>query len=69
MLVWGAIHTVIPVALLLTVPQNFPYREELSAMVFGVAILNILIQGLLMPVVLRFAGVGPGTRELTDEQL
>ena len=68
-LVWGAIHTVIPVALLLTVPQNFPYREELSAMVFGVAILNILIQGLLMPVVFRFAGVGAGTPESADGQL
>lgn len=67
-LIWGAIHTAVPVALLLTVPGQFPWREELGAMVFGVAILNILIQGLLMPVLLHFSGIDAQTAAPGDER-
>lgn len=52
-LVWGGMHTVIPIALFLTVPGELPYHDRLGAMVFGVAVLSIVIQGFLMPYVLR----------------
>jgi CPA1 family monovalent cation:H+ antiporter len=57
-MVWGGLHTVVPVALVLSLPGGFPFREELQVMVFGVAVLSIVVQGLLMPAVLTRLGLG-----------
>jgi CPA1 family monovalent cation:H+ antiporter len=56
-LVWGALHTVIPIALVLGLPADIPYHEALRTTVFGVAIVSIVIQGLLLPDVLNATGV------------
>lgn len=56
-IVWGSLHTVIPVALALSLPEGMPFYEELRTMVFGVAVLSVGIQGLLMPAVLELTGV------------
>lgn len=56
-LVWGGIHTVVPIALVLTLPEGMPFREQLWTMVFGVAVTSIIIQGLLMPTVLQLTGL------------
>ncbi|MFD1588939.1 cation:proton antiporter [Halorientalis brevis] len=58
LMVWGGFHTVVPVALALSLPPAFPYRDEIQATVFGVAIFGTVIQGLLMPAVIRTIGVG-----------
>jgi CPA1 family monovalent cation:H+ antiporter len=55
-MVWGGLHTVVPVALALSLPGGLAYRREIQTMVFGVAVISIVIQGLLMPVVLRVTG-------------
>lgn len=53
-LVWGGLHASIPIALVLGLPRltvggaPFPFREELRAMVFGVAAFSLLVQGLTM---------------------
>jgi CPA1 family monovalent cation:H+ antiporter len=57
-MIWGGLHTVVPVALVLSLPESFPFRERLQVMVFGVAIVSIVVQGLLMPDVLRRVGLG-----------
>lgn len=57
-MVWGGLHTVVPVALVLSLPDPFPFREELQVMVFGIAIISIVVQGLLMPAVLSRLGMG-----------
>jgi CPA1 family monovalent cation:H+ antiporter len=62
-LVWASIRTVIPIALLLLVPLEAPFREDLTVLVFGVAVLSIVVQGLLLPVALDFTGRGRGTTE------
>ena len=56
-MVWGGLHTVVPVALVLSLPANVPFRDELRVMVFGIAVLGTVVQGLLMPFVLRRTGV------------
>lgn len=56
-MVWGGLHTVIPVALVLSLPEPFPFREELEVMVFGVAVISIVVQSLLMPAVLTRQGI------------
>ncbi|WP_018257361.1 cation:proton antiporter [Halomicrobium katesii] len=57
-MVWGGLHTVVPVALALSLPAQFPFREKLQVMVFGVAIISIVVQGLLLPGVLTRLGIG-----------
>ncbi len=57
-MVWGGLHTVVPIALALSLPATFPFREALQVTVFGVAIVSIVVQGLLMPVVLSRVGLG-----------
>jgi len=53
-LVWGGLHGSIPIALVLGLPETvasgapFPFREELRAMVFGVAAFSLVVQGLTM---------------------
>ncbi|WP_425499818.1 Na+/H+ antiporter [Natrinema caseinilyticum] len=53
-LVWGGLHASIPIALVLGLPATtasgapFPFREELRAMVFGVAAFSLVVQGLTM---------------------
>lgn len=57
-MVWGGLHTVIPIALALSLPGDVPRHDFLLTLVFGVAVAGMVIQGLLMPVVLRRLGLG-----------
>jgi CPA1 family monovalent cation:H+ antiporter len=52
-IVWGGLHTVVPVALVLSLPRDVPFRNDLRVMVFGIAVLGTVVQGLLMPFVLQ----------------
>jgi CPA1 family monovalent cation:H+ antiporter len=62
-LVWGGLHGSIPIALVLGLPRElpsgapFPLREELRAMVFGVAAFSLVVQGLTMSNLLDRLGV------------
>jgi len=56
-MVWGGLHTVVPVALALSLPPALPFREELQVMTFGVAVISTVVQGLLMPAVLNRTGM------------
>ncbi|MFB6293274.1 MAG: cation:proton antiporter [Halonotius sp.] len=56
-MVWGGLHTVVPVALVLSLPESVTAGRPLETMVFGVAILSIVVQGLLMPTALDLTGL------------
>ncbi|WP_254529394.1 Na+/H+ antiporter [Natrinema gelatinilyticum] len=62
-LVWGGLHASIPIALVLGLPATtasgapFPFREELRAMVFGVAAFSLVVQGMTMGRLLDRLGV------------
>ena len=66
-LVWGGMHTVIPVALLLVLPRDFPYLDTLGPLVFGVAVLSIVGQGLLLPFAVRLVGATEAAVEDAEE--
>ncbi|MDY6778263.1 MAG: cation:proton antiporter [Candidatus Nanohaloarchaea archaeon] len=51
-LVWGGLHASIPIALVLGLPATVPHREQIRAMVFGVAAFSLIVQGLTMAKVL-----------------
>jgi CPA1 family monovalent cation:H+ antiporter len=61
-MLWGGLHGSIPIALVLGLPQAgnvpgpFP-REELTAMVFGVAAFSLVVQGLTMSNLMNRLGI------------
>ncbi len=59
-MVWGGLHTVVPVALVLAVPDGVAAGRPLETMVFGVAILSLVVQGLFMPTALDLTGLSGG---------
>jgi CPA1 family monovalent cation:H+ antiporter len=61
-LVWGGLRGGLSMVLALALPPDFPHRELLINMTFGVVILSILIQGLSMAPLLRRLGI-VGERE------
>jgi CPA1 family monovalent cation:H+ antiporter len=63
--VWGGLHASIPIALVLGLPSPFPFREELRAMVFGVAAFSLVVQGLSMRWLMDRLGVA--TRSDAEE--
>ena len=56
-MVWGALHGSIPIALVLGLPPGFPQARKLRAMVFGVAAFSLVVQGLTMPGLMDRLGV------------
>lgn len=54
---WGGLRGGLSMVLVLALPQNFPHRELLVTMTFGVVILSILFQGLSMAPLLRWLGL------------
>ncbi|MFB6082577.1 MAG: cation:proton antiporter [Halanaeroarchaeum sp.] len=60
-IVWGGLHASIPIALVLGLPVGMPYREELRAMVFGVAAFSLVVQGLSMGRVISALGINMRT--------
>jgi CPA1 family monovalent cation:H+ antiporter len=56
-MLWGGLHASIPIALVLGLPPDLPYRPELRALVFGVAAFSLVVQGLTMSNLLDYLGV------------
>ena len=56
-MVWGGLHASIPIALVLGLPLTVPFREELRAMVFGVAAFSLVVQGLSMRRLIEGLGI------------
>jgi len=62
-LTWGGLRGGLPMVLVLSLPNDFPHRELLVSMTFGVVILSILVHGLTMSPLLRWLGMVRGQRE------
>lgn len=65
LLTWGGLRGGLPMVLALSLPRDFPHRELLVSMTFGVVILSILLQGLTMSPLLGWMGVArPGAERI-----
>ena len=68
-LTWGGLRGGLSMVLVLALPKDFPHRDLLVTMTFGVVILSILIQGLSMGPLLRKLGlIGTGPDRLAYER-
>ena len=58
-MVWAGIHASVPIALVLGLPESLPasLREELLALVFGVATVTLLVQGLTVGSLVERLGI------------
>jgi CPA1 family monovalent cation:H+ antiporter len=56
-LTWGGLRGALSMVLVLSLPRDFPHRELVVTMTFGVVLLSILVQGLTMAPLLRRLGI------------
>jgi monovalent cation:H+ antiporter, CPA1 family len=68
-LIWGGLRGALPMVLVLSLPESFPYRDQLVSMTFGVAVLSILLQGLTMSGLLGWVGIVHEAAETTDYEI
>lgn len=68
-LTWGGLRGGLPMVLVLALPTDFPHRELLASMTFGVVILSILVHGLTMSPLLRWLGIVRGHEERVAYEL
>lgn len=57
---WGGIRGSVSMVLVLALPADFPHRQFLVNIVFGVVVVSIVLQGLTMAPLLRKLGVASG---------
>ncbi len=57
-LVWGNLKGALSMALVMSLPENVPYRRELLITIFGVVLFSLLVQGVTMGRFLGFLGIG-----------
>jgi len=68
-LTWGGLRGGLPMVLALSLPMDFPHRDLLVSMTFGVVILSILVHGLTMSPLLRWIGIVREQPELAEYEL
>lgn len=68
-LTWGGLRGGLPMVLVLSLPKDFPHRELLVSMTFGVVLLSILVHGLSMSPLLRWLGIVSGHQEHAEYEL
>ena len=57
-MVWGGMRGALSLALVLSIGKNFPYRDQLLTMTFGVVAFTIVVQGITMKPLIRLLGIG-----------
>jgi CPA1 family monovalent cation:H+ antiporter len=56
-LTWGGLRGGLSMVLALSLPSDFPHRELILHMTFGVVLLTLLVQGLSIKPLLRRVGL------------
>ena len=68
-LTWGGLRGGLSMVLVLSLPKDFPHRELLVSMTFGVVILSILVHGVTMSPLLQWLGIVRGHQERAAYEL
>lgn len=61
LLVWGNLKGSLSMALALSLPEDMPHRDLITAVVFGCAFVTLTVQGLTLGPLARRLGIGRGT--------
>jgi CPA1 family monovalent cation:H+ antiporter len=57
-LVWGGMRGALSLALVLSIGNSFPYRDQLLNLTFGVVAFTIVVQGITLKPLIRLLGIG-----------
>ncbi len=66
---WGGLRGALSMILALSIPDNFAFKDIIIAMVFGVVLLSIFIQGLTATTFLKALKIVPPKDELKEYEL
>jgi len=64
--VWGGLRGALTLALSLSLPATFPYREQILDLPFGVVIFSIVVQGLTIKPLLKLQKLANGHNPITE---
>jgi CPA1 family monovalent cation:H+ antiporter len=56
-LFWGGLKGALSLALVLGLPGDFPFKEQLIAAAFGIVAFSLVVQGMTMPILMRRLGL------------
>jgi len=59
-LTWGGLRGALPMVLVLSLAKDFPHRDLLVTMTFGVVLISILVHGMTISPLLRWLGIVKG---------
>jgi CPA1 family monovalent cation:H+ antiporter len=59
-LTWGGLRGALPMVLVLSLAKDFPHRDLLVTMTFGVVMISILVHGMTVSPLLRWLGIAKG---------
>ncbi|MCB2226030.1 MAG: Na+/H+ antiporter [Desulfarculaceae bacterium] len=59
-LTWGGLRGALPMVLVLSLPLDFPHRDLLVTMTFGVVLISIMVNGTTVSPLLRWLGIVQG---------
>lgn len=62
-LFWGGLRGALALALALSIPDSFPYRQQIVLVTFGVVAFSVFVQGLTITPLLRLLGQLPAAEE------
>jgi CPA1 family monovalent cation:H+ antiporter len=65
-IVWGGLRGALALALALSLPATFPYREQILDLTFGVVIFSIVVQGLTIKPLLKLLKLANGHNPITE---
>ncbi len=62
-LTWGGLRGGLPMVLVLSLAQDFPHRDLLVTMTFGLVVISILVHGMSVSSLLRWLGIVKGREQ------
>lgn len=68
-MVWGGMRGALSLALVLSISKDFPDRDQLLTLTFGVVAFTIVVQGITMKPLIRMLGIGANTEDAYSRAL
>ncbi|WP_114745558.1 cation:proton antiporter [Falsibacillus pallidus] len=63
---WGGLKGSLSIALALSLPQNFPGREDIVILSFSVVLTSLIVQGLTVKPLISFLGIKPKSEQMVE---